>query len=119
MGMNILGFHLTAKLQPRQEKAITENFNLEQGASVRYQERLYRSRGEEGKEEEVEEEEEVVGMDSLDGIPDQERMEGRDLRVIVRAEEELSQCVGFTRLLPRPGGLTFLKYLVRPHHDDL
>ena len=63
-------------------------------------------------------------------------LEGRDLRIVVKAEEELSQvntiscelypvlcpvqpltltsqCKGFTRLLPRPQGMLFLKYLGR------
>ena len=41
---------------------------------------------------------------------------GQFSTVKVRAEEELDQCQGFHRLLPKPEGLRFLRYLGRSIH---
>ena len=66
-------------------------------------------------EEEKEEDGEVeeVTVEELAGLVEESNLHGRDLRNIVRAEEELNQCDGFQRLLPRPEGLRFLRYLGR------
>ena len=68
---------------------------------------------EEEKEENEEEEEVEVTVEELAGLVEESNLHGRDLRNIVRAEEELNQCDGFQRLLPRPEGLRFLRYLGR------
>lgn len=69
---------------------------------------------EEEKEEDREEVEvEEVIVEELAELVEESNLHGRDLRNIVRAEEELNQCDGFQRLLPRPEGLRFLRYLGR------
>ena len=65
------------------------------------------------KTEEEEEEVEEVTVEEMAGLVEESNLHGRDLRNIVRAEEELNQCDGFQRLLPRPEGLRFLRYLGR------
>ena len=72
----------------------------------------------EEKEEKEEDEVEVeVTVEELAGLVEESNLHGRDLRNIVRAEEELNQCDGFQRLLPRPEGLRFLRYLGRCAFD--
>ena len=68
-------------------------------------------------EEEKEEKEVEVTVEELAGLVEESNLHGRDLRNIVRAEEELNQCDGFQRLLPRPEGLRFLRYLGRCAFD--
>ena len=71
------------------------------------------------KTEEEEEEVEEVTVEEMAGLVEESNLHGRDLRNIVRAEEELNQCDGFQRLLPRPEGLRFLRYLGRWAFDRL
>ena len=66
---------------------------------------------EEGEGEE-EEEEEVTAIE-LARLVEESKLMGMDLRSLVRAEEELDQCKNFQRLLPKPKGLRFLRYLGR------
>ena len=42
----------------------------------------------------------------------------RDVRLLVRAEEELAQCSGFSRLIPEPEGVKYLRYLERVGRAD-
>ena len=72
---------------------------------------------EEEEEKEEDGEEVEVTVEELAGLVEESNLQGRDLRNIVRAEEELNQCDGFQRLLPRPEGLRFLRYLGRCAFD--
>ena len=67
--------------------------------------------------EKIEEEKDREEVEELAGLVEESNLHGRDLRNIVRAEEELNQCDGFQRLLPRPEGLRFLRYLGRCAFD--
>jgi hypothetical protein len=47
-----------------------------------------------------------------DQLVEEARLGGREVRLLVRAEEELEQTAGFSRLIPQPeGGVKYLKYL--------
>ena len=95
-----------------------EAFGFSTKEKLLLDERLYvkswKSNPDKTEEEEEKEEKEVeVTVEELAGLVEESNLHGRDLRNIVRAEEELNQCDGFQRLLPRPEGLRFLRYLGR------
>ena len=102
---------------------VREAFGFSTKEKLLLDERLYakswmsnpdKTEEEEEKEEKEEDGEEVeVTVEELAGLVEESNLQGRDLRNIVRAEEELNQCDGFQRLLPRPEGLRFLRYLGR------
>ena len=63
-----------------------------------------------------EEGEEWSGRD--DHLVEEERLGGREVRLLVRAEEELATCRGFTRLVPQERGVKYLKYLPKVSAAD-
>ena len=109
----------------RQQKLVREAFGLSPKERLLLDERLYAKRWKSSKEkmkeeglereegEEEEEEEEEVTAIELARLVEESKLMGRDLRSLVRAEEELDQCKNFQRLLPKPEGLRFLRYLGR------
>ena len=97
-----------------------EAFGFSAKEKLLLDERLYikswKSNPDKTEEEQEKEEDEVeveVTVEELAGLVEESNLQGRDLRNIVRAEEELNQCDGFQRLLPRSEGLRFLRYLGR------
>ena len=107
----------------RQQKLVREAFGLSPKERLLLDERLYAKRWKSSKEKmkeeglereegEEEEEEEVTAIE-LARLVEESKLMGRDLRSLVRAEEELDQCKNFQRLLPKPEGLRFLRYLGR------
>ena len=104
---------------------VREAFGFSSKEKLLLDERLYvkswKSNPDKTEEEEEKEEDEVeveeVTVEELAGLVEESNLQGRDLRNIVRAEEELNQCDGFQRLLPRPEGLRFLRYLGRCAFD--
>ena len=53
-----------------------------------------------------------------DGLIEEEHLGGREVRLLVRAEEEWSQAQGFHRLIPSPGSAKYLRYLPRIRPAD-
>ena len=53
-----------------------------------------------------------------DWLVAEENLLARDVRLLVRAEEELAQCSGFSRLIPEPEGVKYLRYLERVGRAD-
>ena len=94
---------------------VREAFGFSKKERLLLDERLYVKswKSNPDKTEEEEEEVEEVTVEEMAGLVEESNLHGRDLRNIVRAEEELNQCDGFQRLLPRPEGLRFLRYLGR------
>ena len=94
---------------------VREAFDFSTKEKLLLDERLYVKswKSNPDKTEEEEEEVEEVTVEEMAGLVEESNLHGRDLRNIVRAEEELNQCDGFQRLLPRPEGLRFLRYLGR------
>ena len=109
---------------------VREAFGFSTKEKLLLDERLYVKRWKSNPDKTEEEEEEKAGdevdgeeaevevtVEELAGLVEESNLQGRDLRNIVRAEEELNQCDGFQRLLPRPEGLRFLRYLGRCAFD--
>ena len=53
-----------------------------------------------------------------DALIEEEQLGGREVRLLVRAEEEWSQLEGFERLIPAPGSAKYLRYLPRIRPAD-
>ena len=49
---------------------------------------------------------------------EEENLTPRDVRVLVRAEEELAQCRNYRRIFPDGESSKFLKYLSPPSYSD-
>jgi len=117
--LNIVGFHLPTHLPVRQQKLVREVFGLPPKERLLLDERLYSKSWKSSKEKmEDDDEEEEETVEELARLVEESKLTGRDLRSVVRAEEELNQCQGFQRLLPKPEGLRFLRYLGRVPHAD-
>jgi len=111
---NIAGFHLTAKLKPKKKQEIAVRYGLDENGPIEFDPRLYDDNPGEGEGEgeggEGGEEEQAGEVSSeWDGRDDQMVSEamlgGREVRILIRAEEELSQSNGFARLIPQVRGL--------------
>lgn len=95
----------------RQGKVIKEAYGLGTNEPLVHEPRLYsRKLVEQGPEQEEAEEEEkewvdVVEMEEMMGLVEEDRLVGRDLRLLVRAEEELGQV---TTTGPIPANTTLL-----------
>jgi len=117
---NIAGFHLTSKLKPKKKQKITSRYNLPEGGPVEFDPRLYDDVWDEEfltpDSEMTEDNEGWTGQD--DGLIEEEHLGGREVRLLVRAEEEWSQAQGFERLIPSPGSAKYLRYLPRIRPAD-
>ena len=51
-------------------------------------------------------------------LTEAENLTGRNLRLILKSEEELHQTVNFTRIFPCKNSLKFLGYLAVPSYND-
>ena len=102
---NIIGLQLTSKLTRRQEESLRKTYSLQ--CPLSYDDRLHTRRG-------VGEEEKPADVEMIDEGP----LTSSELRMLIQAEEELSQTRGFTRLLPGTAHSKFLKYLERQQHGD-
>ena len=103
---NIIGLQLTSKLTRRQRESLRETYSLQ--CPISYDDRLYIRGG-------VEEDTADVDVDMID----ERNLTSSDLRMLIQAEEELSQTRGFSRLLPGSQTSKYLKYLERRQHGDL
>ena len=104
---NIIGLQLTSKLNLRQKESIRRTYSLK--CPINYDARLF------SREEAVERTVEDEGVDMIA----EENLTSCDVRMLMQAEEELSQTKGFTRLLPDVRNTRYLKYLDRRLHGDL
>ena len=102
---NIIGLQLTSKLTRRQRELLRETYSLQ--CPISYDDRLY-TRG--GVEKET--------ADDVVDMIDEGNLTSSDLRMLIQAEEELSQTRSFTRLLPETAHSKYLKYLERRQHGD-
>lgn len=120
---NMAGFHLTGKLKPKQKQQIKERYKLSEGVPIEFDKRLYDEIWEEEEEEkEADEWEYDEDTESFDGKDDElvaeENLGGKEVRLLVRYEEEMSQSAGFERLIPETQGSKFLKYLQKIGSSD-
>ena len=59
----------------------------------------------------------LVREDYIDMVNDEE-LTPRDLRILIRAEEELNQCKMYTRIFPSQDSTKFLTYMNPPSYAD-
>ena len=96
---------------------------MSEGVPVEFDQRLYDEIWEEEEEEnDAEEWEYDDNTESFDGKDDElvaeENLGGKEVRLLVRYEEEMSQSVGFERLMPESQGSKYLKYLPKIGNSD-
>ena len=99
-------------------QALMERYQLAD-TKIEFEPKLYsRVKSEQQLEkEEYYAEEGLQPEDYLD-IVDEENLTPRDVRLLVRAEEELEQCRDFRRIFPDSESGKFLKYVSPPSYSD-
>ena len=98
---NILGFHITEPINDKKKAAIIDKTALD--SFVDFDPQMYMRK----KSNEQLEKEEDWGK-GKHGLFDEDQLTPLDVRILIRAEEELEQTVNFTRLLPCADGRRYL-----------
>ena len=95
-----------------------ERYHLDSN-KIEFQPKLYsRVKSEQQLEKEEDYgEEDLEPEDYLDMV-EEENLTPRDVRLLVRAEEELDQCRNYRRIFPDGESSKFLKYLSPPSYSD-
>jgi len=114
---NVVGFHYTGKPTNKQRQALLERYHLQ--SPLDFEPKLYTRVK---TEEQLEKEEYYSGSgldpeEYLDMVSDED-LTPRDVRTLIRAEEELSQCHNYTRIFPSPESTKFLTYMNPPSYSD-
>ena len=95
---------------------MVEKYNLER---LDFEPHLYtRSKSEAQLEKEAYYSEEGLQREDYLDMVDPEELTPRDVRLLVRAEDELSQCKLYTRIFPNKDSNQFLKFLNPPSYSD-
>ena len=114
---NIAGFHYTAKPKSKQKEALKSKYN-----HIHFQEfdpKLYsREKSEEQKEKEEYYTQESLTLEDYIELADEKNLTARDIQILIRYEEELNQCNGFSRIFPRKDSSRFLHYLETCSYSD-
>ena len=98
-------------------QALVERYGIE--SRLEFDPRLYsRVKSEEQVEKEEYYEEEGLQRDDYRDMVAEAELTPRDVRILVRAEEELGQCQLYTRIFPRADSDKFLHYLSPPSYAD-
>ena len=114
---NIVGFHITEKLNTKKRKILSEKFELKN--VVQFDPKLYTREKTfmQRKKEEFFTTENMTRERYL-LLRNGEDLSGRDVRVIMKAEEELAETVNFSRLFPRKDSYKFLDYVEIQSYSD-
>ena len=95
-----------------------ERYQLD-NIKIEFEPRLYsRVKSEQQLEKEEYYAEEAMEPEDYIDIVDEESLTPRDVRLLVRAEEELEQCKNFRRIFPSAESSKFLKYISPPSYSD-
>jgi len=114
---NLVGFHFTGKANGKQKQALKEKYNLTN--SLEFEPRLYnRAKSEEQIEKEEYYAHEDTTRDDYLELSEEDTLTPRDIQILIRAEEELNQCKGFSRIFPRKDSYKFLRYLETTSYSD-
>jgi len=114
---NIAGFHFTGKPNPKQKQALKQRYNLVN--PIDFVPKLYtRVKSEEQKEKEEYYTQENITREEYMELATEENLTARDIQILIRAEEELAQCKGFSRIFPRKDSYKFLNYLETRSYSD-
>ena len=101
---NIVGFNLTSRLTRKQKTNISKYYGFSQKV-LDFFPGLYVPR--------------TNDSNVCDnGILDEQNLKSDDIRLLIKAEEELSQTKGFIRLLPNIKNSKYLKFLEEPSLSD-
>ena len=101
---NIVGFHLTSRLKRKQKAYISKYYGCSQKV-LDFVPGMYASMSNK--------------FNVCDeGTIDEQNLKSDGLRILIRAEEELSQTKGFVRLLPSIKNSKYLEYFEEPSHSD-
>ena len=114
---NIVGFHITHKISKNKSKVLSEKYDLknvkEFDAKLYSREKSLMQR----KKEEYYTREDMPREEYL-LLRKGENLTGRDVRILVRAEEELAQTVNFSRLFPCKDSYKYLDYVEIQSYSD-
>ena len=107
---NILGFHLTEPLNDRKKAAIMNKTSLK--TFIDFDPQMYtRFKS----KEQLTKEKETIPSSLLD----EEKLTPCEVRILMRAEEELSQTVNFSRLFPCKDGKKYLSCCQEQSYSDI
>jgi len=114
---NVVGFHFTTKPSQKHRQILIDRYNLQN--PIEFEPKLYsvQKTEEQLEKEEYYAESGLVREDYIDMVNDEE-LTPRDLRILIRAEEELNQCKMYTRIFPSPDSTKFLTYMNPPSYAD-
>lgn len=114
---NIVGFHITEKLNKKTKKILAEKYDLKD--AVQFDPKLYTMEKTfmQQKKEEYYTGEKMTRQQYL-LLRQQENLTGRDVRILMKAEEEFAETVNFTRLFPRKDSYKFLDYVEIQSYND-
>jgi len=111
---NVAGFHFTGKPTSKQKQVLMEKYNLQ---TLDFEPNLY-SRNKTEEQEEKEEYYNEEGLQREDYMDILDDLSPRDVRLLIRAEEELNQCKHYTRIFPTHDSNKFLPFLLPPTYSD-
>jgi len=115
---NIVGFHFSGKPNNKQKIALKNKYKLKN--ALDFESRLYtREKTEEQVEKEDYYTQEDLTEEEYEELADEEQLTARDIKILIRAEEELTQCKGFSRIFPRKDSSKFLNYLETISYSDI
>ena len=97
---NIVGFHLTSRLKRKQKTNISKYYGFSQKV-LDFVPGMYVSR-----------------LKECDHTVEDQDLKSDDIRLLIKAEDELSQTKGFIRLLPNIKNSKYLNLLEEPSHSD-
>jgi len=97
---NIVGFHLTSRLKRKQKTNISKYYGFSQKV-LDFVPGMYVSR-----------------LKKCDHTVEEQNLKSDDIRLLIKAEDELSQTKGFLRLLPSIKNSKYLSLLEEPSHSD-
>ena len=95
-----------------------ERYHLDSN-KIEFQPKLYsRVKSEQQLEKEEDYGEEDLEPEDYIDMVEEDNLTPRDVRLLVRAEEELDQCRNYRRIFPDGESSKFLKYLSPPSYSD-
>eukprot|EP00092_Neocalanus_flemingeri_P076614 GFUD01095045.1.p1 GENE.GFUD01095045.1~~GFUD01095045.1.p1 ORF type:complete len:170 (+),score=45.76 GFUD01095045.1:39-512(+) len=114
---NIVGFHITEKLNKKILKTIAAKYEMKD--LVEFDPKLY-SREKtliQMKKEDLLTREDILRDEYL-LLGKEDNLTGRDVRILMKAEEELAETVNFSRVFPRKYSYKFLDFVEIQSYSD-
>ena len=119
--LNIVGFHIPRGIASKHQRTVKEKLNLKElkTKNIGHDARLYSKLKTEDDIEKTNKfiSDDITREDYLDAIL--KNLTPSDVRLLTRAEDELSQTKVWTRIFPAPGTHQLLQFLSSPSYPDL